>query len=74
MTVLTPRQRDVLDYIKDYIEVWEKPPAIREIQAYFGFRSPSTVAVHLAALERKGFIRRTKHESRNIKLWNNCSI
>ncbi len=74
MTNLTDRQRAVLTFITEYIDVRRKPPTVREIQAYFGFRSTSTVVAHLDALERKGQIRRTPGESRNIELSNACTI
>lgn len=74
MTNLTDRQRAVLTYITDYIDVRHKPPTVREIQANFGFRSPSTVTAHLNALERKGKILRTPGESRNIEPSNTCTI
>ena len=74
MTTLTDRQRAVLTYITDYIDVRHKPPTVREIQANFGYRSSSTAAAHLGALQRKGKIRRTPGESRNIELSNMRSI
>ncbi len=74
MTTLTDRQRAVLTFITEFIDVRRKPPTVREIQAYFGFRSTSTVAAHLNALERKGRIRRTVGESRNIEVSNTCTI
>ncbi len=67
MNQLTDRQRAVLTFITEYLDVRRKPPTVREIQAFFGFRSPNAVSVHLNALERKGKIRRTPGESRNIE-------
>lgn len=68
MKPLTDRQRAVLEYITEYIEVRRKPPTVREIQANFGFKSPNAVDNHLKALERKGKIRRIPGESRNIEV------
>jgi repressor LexA len=73
MIGLTDRQCAVLCYLADFIEVRPHPPTIREIQAYFGFRSPNSVAAHLGALERKGWIRRVKGKSRNIEVLNRCT-
>ncbi len=68
MKPLTDRQRAVLEYITEYIEVRRKPPTVREIQANFGFKSPNAVDNHLKALERKGRIQRAPRESRNIEV------
>jgi repressor LexA len=67
---MTNRQREVLQYLREYQQARDKPPTVREIQANFGFASPNSVAAHLLALERKGEISRTKGESRNITLLN----
>ena len=67
-TELTDRQRAVLDYLVEFAIVRGKPPTIREIQEFFGYESKTSAVAHLDALERKGFIRRLKGESRNIQL------
>ena len=66
---LTDRQRDILDVIREQIEVAGVPPTVREIGERFGFAS-STVFQHLAALEKKGYIRRTGSQgvSRGIEV------
>lgn len=59
MTVpLTDRQREVLEHIATSIRHSGIVPSIREIGHALGMRSPSTVHQHLAALERKGYIKR----------------
>jgi repressor LexA len=63
---LTPRQREVLDFIRDRTKSYG--PTIREIMAEFGFTSPNGVVCHLRALERKGRIRRTPGISRGIEV------
>jgi len=70
---LTDRQADVLRFIREFIETHGKPPTVREIQRYFGYRSPDSAAAHLAALERKGVISRVPGESRNIQLSDKCT-
>jgi len=65
---LTDRQRSVLEYLKQFLRDNGYPPTIREIAAHFGIRSPRGVQDHLAALERKGFIRRSRERSRGIEL------
>lgn len=55
---LTVRQRIVLDMIRTAIEQRGYPPSMREIGEAVGLTSPSSVAHQLAALEKKGYIRR----------------
>ena len=52
------RQRIVLDMIRTAIETRGYPPSMREIGEAVGLTSPSSVAHQLAALEKKGYIRR----------------
>ncbi|HMB71850.1 MAG TPA: transcriptional repressor LexA [bacterium] len=65
---LTPRQREILDWLRDEIDRRGLPPTIREIGESFGIRSTKGVEDHLAALERKGYIRREKGKSRAIEV------
>ena len=66
--MLTNRQREVLRYLREYQAVRRKPPTVREIQAHLGCRSVNAACCHLAALEKKGLIRRIGGESRNIEV------
>ena len=66
--VLTPRQREVYDYIRRFAEVHGYAPTIAEIRAHLGLSSPATVHQLLTVLEREGLIRRIKHASRGIEL------
>jgi SOS-response transcriptional repressor LexA len=54
---LTDRQQEVLDFIKSNMGLYG--PTCREIAAAIGAKSPHAATVHLDALEKKGFIRRT---------------
>lgn len=58
MKPLTPRQREVLDWIRGYIAANSYPPTIREIGRQFGIRSTNAVTDHLRLIEKKGFITR----------------
>lgn len=66
--LLTPRQREVLDYIISEIERLQRPPTIRDLGTYLGLSSSNAVVQHLSALERKGFISRAANSSRAIVL------
>jgi repressor LexA len=59
MRPLTPRQREILDYIIASIRDHDRFPSYREIGRRFRLASPATVSQHLEALTRKGFLTRT---------------
>lgn len=65
---LTPRQREVFDFIRDKIEHRGYGPTVREIGEYFDIASPNGVMCHLKALEKKGLITREPNMSRAIQL------
>ena len=65
---LTPRQREVYDFISDKIRNRGYGPTVREIGDYFEIRSPNGVVCHLKALEKKGLISREANRSRAIRL------
>jgi repressor LexA len=66
--VLTPRQREIWDYLLAYVEERGYPPTVREIGQAVGLASPSTVHAHLANLERAGLIRRDPTKPRALEL------
>ncbi|HAA37358.1 MAG TPA: repressor LexA, partial [Firmicutes bacterium] len=66
MTELTPRQRQIFEYIKQEVRTKNYPPSVREIGEAVGLSSSSTVHAHLAKLEEKGLIRRDPSKPRAI--------
>lgn len=65
---VTKRQQAVLDCIEDCIREKGYGPTVREVCQSLGLSSPSTVHVHLKALEDKGLIKRDPLKSRSIAL------
>jgi len=65
---LTKREKQVLDYIQDFISEKAYPPSVREIGKAAGLHSTSTVHGYLNRLERKGFLRRDKLKPRAMAL------
>ena len=65
---ITKRQRAVLNCIEQCIREKGYGPTVREICTSLGLSSPSTVHVHLNALENKGYIKRDPLKSRSIAL------
>lgn len=65
---LSPRQREVLDFIKKHLEKQGFPPSYREIGAALDIGSTNAVRDHILALERKGFLERKGSRSRGLTL------
>jgi repressor LexA len=68
MTYLTEKQRDVLDFIRRWIDDRGVAPTLQEIADGFGFRSTASAQKHVGLLERKGFLKREKHQKRGLVL------
>lgn len=68
MTYLTVKQRDVLDFIRRRIGDDGVAPTLQEIADAFGFSSTASAQKHVGLLERKGFLRREKHQKRGLVL------
>lgn len=64
---LSPRQRQVLDFIVKRIDSFGYPPTIREICRQFDIRSTNGVADHLKALTRKGYLTHQECKSRTLR-------
>jgi repressor LexA len=63
---LTPRQEQVLEFIRESVRANGYPPTVREICAGLHLSSPSTVHAHLANLERLGLIKRDPTKPRAL--------
>jgi repressor LexA len=68
MTDLTPRQRQVLEFIDTEQRERGYPPSVREIGEAVGLSSSSTVHAHLAALQDKGYLTRDPTKPRAIEI------
>ena len=64
---LTDKQRRILEFIIDFQKEQGFPPTIRELCTQFEIGSLRGVTVHLEALEKKGFITRSR-TSRSIRI------
>jgi len=63
---LTPRQEQVLEFVRESVRSNGYPPTVREICAALHLSSPSTVHAHLANLERLGHLRRDPAKPRAL--------
>lgn len=68
MQPLTKRQREILDYLNDFIQQHGYAPSLEEIGRRFGLSSLATVHKHLTNLQDKGFIKRAWNRSRSVEV------
>ncbi len=68
MRELTPRQKQILEMIQEFIAVTGMPPTRAEIAAELGFKSANAAEEHLRALQRKGVLDLLPGASRGIQL------
>jgi repressor LexA len=65
---LNPRQRQILDFLRDHSRDHSYPPTVREIGRAVGLSSSSTVQNHLNTLESRGYITRDPAKSRTVEI------
>ena len=65
---LTKRQREILDYLGEFIQQHGYAPSLEEIGRRFNLSSLATVHKHLTNLQEKGFIRRSWNRSRSVEM------
>ena len=65
---ITPKQKEILEYIKDQILTRGFPPAVREICEAVNLKSTSSVHSHPETLEKNGYIRRDPTKPRAIEI------
>jgi len=65
---LTKRQKQILDFLSEFIECNGYSPSMEEIAEHFHFASLNAVFKHLEALERRGHLHRDSNRARSIQL------
>jgi len=65
---LTKRQKEILDYIEQYIASHDYAPSYREIAEFFHLSSIATVSDHLNNLKNKGLLTKDYNEARSLQL------
>ena len=68
MRELTPRQKQILEMIQEFIAETGMPPTRAEIAKQLGFKSANAAEEHLRALQRKGALELLPGASRGIQL------
>ena len=66
--MLTEKQKEIFDIIKNYIESKKIPPTVREICKIAGISSTSTIQGYINKLEKEGYIFKEKGCCRSIRI------
>ncbi|NCO10870.1 hypothetical protein GW746_01620 [Candidatus Saccharibacteria bacterium] len=64
----TKRQKELLDYVSTFITEHGYGPSYREIMNALGYKSVSTVAVHIDGLIAKGYVRKRDNSARSLEV------
>jgi repressor LexA len=65
---LTKRQKEILDFVRKFIDREGYSPSMEEIAGHFQFASLNSVFKHLGSLETRGYLRRDPNRARSIEL------
>lgn len=65
---LTRRQKEVLDYLAEFIEKNGYSPSYEEIAEGLSLSSLATIHKHISSLESKGYLRRSYNQSRSLEI------
>ncbi|QQS42352.1 MAG: hypothetical protein IPM63_05255 [Acidobacteriota bacterium] len=75
MQTRSRRQREILDYIIEFMENHGYEPSYQQIARHFGLSSKGGVARHIAALEKKGLLKRNRESGRfNLEIYPESSV
>lgn len=71
--MLTPKQKQILDYIKKYIKTKGYSPSLEEVGKHFGL-AKSTIHQHIEALKEKGYLNKVNYQARTIEISKNKKL
>lgn len=64
----TKKQQELLQFIADFLKEHNYAPSYREIMVALGYKSVSTVAVHVDGLIGKGYLIKKDKSARSIRM------
>jgi len=70
MQTLTKRQKQILDFITQFIQSYDYAPSYREIAEHFGLSSTATIHEHIKSLEDKGVLSSSHNVARSLEVMN----
>lgn len=71
MIPLTKKQKEILDYITDFISDFGYAPSYRETAKHFGLSSVATIAEHINCLKEKGYLEYEPKLARSVQISTN---
>ena len=66
--MLTKKQKELFDYLKDYITNNQISPSFEEMKEAVNLKSKSGIHRLITSLEQRGFIKRLKHKARAMEI------
>ncbi|MFZ1301804.1 MAG: hypothetical protein WAQ27_04510 [Candidatus Microsaccharimonas sp.] len=64
----TKRQKELLDFVDGFIKEHGYGPSYREVMVALGYKSVSTVAIHIDGLISKGYLRKRDNSARSLEV------
>jgi SOS-response transcriptional repressor LexA len=64
----TKRQKELLDFVDGFIQEHGYGPSYREVMTALGYKSVSTVAIHINGLIEKGYVRKRDNSARSLEV------
>ena len=64
----TKKQRELLNYLAEFIEVNNYAPSYREVMKALNYKSVSTVANHIDSLITKGYLSKRNNSARSLEI------
>ncbi len=65
--MLTPKQKQIYEYVKKYIKKHDYSPSLEEIGKHFRL-AKSTIHQHIEALIEKGYLNKSENQARSIEI------
>lgn len=67
MATITPKQKEVLEFITGFIKTRDYSPTLKEIARHFK-KSPPTISQYIQTLEKKGLLKKERGVARGLKI------
>ena len=64
----TKKQQELLQFISDFLREHNYAPSYREIMRALGYKSVSTVAIHVDGLIAKNYLKKSEKSARSIRV------
>ncbi len=66
--MLTPHQKQILDFVTHYNKRYGVSPALEEIKRHFRLKSVSGIHQHIETLKNKGYLNKAENQPRGIEI------